>query len=245
MRRWCSPGNQSGRDFATNRLVYNISAYPSSAPVAICHHDIDRWTHAPGLGDRSTKREHCVLAERSGGSPVTAALDARTVASSLIAGAATGLRSTSGLAAIITAGSKGRLPQKLQQRRYRSVTLLLTAGELIADKLPGTPARTAPRGLIPRVVLGGVSADRLAPAHRRFPAAAVLLGSAAAVGSAFGGRAARSRLSARIGPIPAALVEDAITGLLAATAPWIARRNTTGTPTPVPASSPAGPSSVG
>src|SRR6267378_2756278 len=37
------------------------------------------------------------------------------------------------------------------------VLTLLALGELIADQLPSTPSRTAPAGLIARMVLGGLS----------------------------------------------------------------------------------------
>jgi hypothetical protein len=44
---------------------------------------------------------------------------------------------------------------------------LLAFIELIADKLPGTPARTAPVGLIARIVLGGASGVHLRSARER------------------------------------------------------------------------------
>src|SRR5437899_2947989 len=45
-----------------------------------------------------------------------------------------------------------------------TLVTLLALAELIIDKLPQTPARTAPFGLIARIVLGPYAAWRLRPA---------------------------------------------------------------------------------
>jgi uncharacterized membrane protein len=43
---------------------------------------------------------------------------------------------------------------------------LLAVVELVADQLPSTPSRTAPPGLIARIVLGGLSGAGLALSGR-------------------------------------------------------------------------------
>jgi len=70
---------------------------------------------------------------------------------------------------------------------------LLALLELGVDKLPWTPARTAPPGLISRIIFGGLSGACLA-AGLASVAVGALLGAAGAVAGAFGGYQARTRL---------------------------------------------------
>jgi uncharacterized membrane protein len=86
----------------------------------------------------------------------------------LLLGCVTGLRSLTPPAAVCWAAHFGWLNLVGTKLAFmdRPVTLilltLLAVAELVADKLPKTPARTAPPGLIARVVLGGLCGVSLA-----------------------------------------------------------------------------------
>ena len=134
-----------------------------------------------------------------------------SVRQSLLIGLATGCRSQSGLAAIsLTPAGPGRA-DRLLHRTGRVGAVLQVGGEAVADKLPITPARTAPPAVYVRLGLGALTAGVLASRRRGaiVPAAFVgLLGSAA---SSYGGVRARSALAARAGSdLPGALAEDAL-----------------------------------
>jgi uncharacterized membrane protein len=89
---------------------------------------------------------------------------------------------------------------------------LLALLELVADKLPATPARTAPPGLIGRVVLGGLCGACLAASGMTSIAAGAFLGAAGGVAGAFGGYQARTRLvrALKVPDIVIACLEDAV-----------------------------------
>jgi uncharacterized membrane protein len=71
---------------------------------------------------------------------------------------------------------------------------LFALGELIADKLPTTPNRTRPAGLIGRAILGGVSGAILAIAGSQSLVLGALLGAIGAISAAFAGFQVRTRL---------------------------------------------------
>ena len=82
----------------------------------------------------------------------------------------------------------------------RAAAYLAAAAELIGDKLPRVPNRTAPVGLAFRIVSGACVARALL--RRRGHTAAVgalALGAAAAIASAFGGLRLRLALTRRLG----------------------------------------------
>lgn len=84
--------------------------------------------------------------------------------------------------------------------------------ELIADKLPSTPKRTAPRGLIVRILSGGLSGAAIAAAGLQSVVACAVLGAGGGIAGAFGGYEARTRL-VRALDVPDFLIactEDAI-----------------------------------
>jgi uncharacterized membrane protein len=92
------------------------------------------------------------------------------------------------------------------------VVTLLAIGELIADKLPKTPSRTAPVGLTARIVLGGASTAALAVSARANLPLAVVAGAVGGIVGAFGGYNIRHSLVAKSG-MPdylVALAEDAV-----------------------------------
>jgi uncharacterized membrane protein len=92
------------------------------------------------------------------------------------------------------------------------VVTLLAIGELIADKLPKTPSRTAPVGLTARIVLGGASAAALAVSTRAGVPLAAVAGVIGGVAGAFGGYNVRHFLAAkmRLPDFAVAIAEDLV-----------------------------------
>ena len=127
-----------------------------------------------------------------------------------LAGAATGLRSTVGMAALINAGVPG-LPRQLTGHAAKAAASLGAAAELVADKLPSAPDRLEPAGLGGRTVLARGAKDPLLPA--------VVVAAAAALLSARIGHDVRAAASKRVPPAAAATAEDMVAlGLAAASA---------------------------
>lgn len=98
------------------------------------------------------------------------------------------------------------------------ILTLLAAGELVADKLPRTPKRTAPPGLVGRMVTGGVAGACVAVGGGQAALPGAVLGVAGGLVGAFVGYNLRLRLVNGLGvrDIYVALVEDlvAIAGCL-------------------------------
>lgn len=84
--------------------------------------------------------------------------------------------------------------------------------EFVVDKLPKTPSRTAPLGLIARVVLGGLSGASLCTAAGQSIAFGAVLGGLGGVTGAFAGYGLRTRLvrTLKLPDFVIALVEDAV-----------------------------------
>ena len=74
------------------------------------------------------------------------------------------------------------------------VFTVLALMELVADKLPTTPNRTAPRGLIARIVMGGLTGACVAAAGTRGALSGALVGVVGALAGSFGGYQARTGL---------------------------------------------------
>ena len=93
-----------------------------------------------------------------------------------------------------------------------AIFTVLAIGELIADKLPSAPARTAPPGLIGRIVLGGLSGACVAVAGAQSIAIGAILGALGGVAGAFGGYQVRTRLvkALKAPDVAIALLEDAV-----------------------------------
>ena len=92
---------------------------------------------------------------------------------------------------------------------------ILTAGavvELIVDKLPKTPSRKSPVGLIARFVLGGLSGAALCAAANQSMVLGAVLGGVGGVAGAFAGYEARTRLvkALNVPDTVVALLEDAV-----------------------------------
>jgi hypothetical protein len=134
-----------------------------------------------------------------------------------LAGAATGLRSTVGLSALINQRAGG-LPPPLRHRLARPAAGVGVAVELVLDKLPSTGSRLEPAGLAGRAVFAAVAGAALARAAGRPIAPAIVVAVAAAVASAKAGHDARAALSERFPAFVVAEAEDAIAVLLAVAA---------------------------
>jgi uncharacterized membrane protein len=89
---------------------------------------------------------------------------------------------------------------------------LLAVAELIVDKLPNTPNRTAPLGLIARIVTGGLTGACVSVGGGRSALAGAGLGVIGGVVGCFGGYHARARLvkSLRQPDFNVAVVEDLV-----------------------------------
>ena len=151
-----------------------------------------------------------------------------TLLLSLLIGILAGLRSLTAPAIIAWGVYLGRLRLEGPLALIGSVPsvavlTLLAAGELVADKLPGTPNRTAPLGLIARVVTGGLSGACIAAAAGQGAFIGALPGAVGGVAGCFAGYQARTRLVKALGTsdIYVALLEDlaAVAGCL-----WIVMR---------------------
>ncbi len=92
------------------------------------------------------------------------------------------------------------------------VFTVLAVGELIADKLPRTPSRKAPRGFAARVALGAFTGMTLCVAAQKSPGAGAALGGLGAVVGTLGGYEARTRLvkGLKVPDFVIALLEDAV-----------------------------------
>ena len=87
---------------------------------------------------------------------------------------------------------------------------VLALVELVADQLPGTPARTAPIGLSARIVTGGLCGACLAVAGGAALAVGAVSGAIGGVAGAFGGYHTRVGLvrSLRVPDVAIAVPED-------------------------------------
>jgi uncharacterized membrane protein len=90
---------------------------------------------------------------------------------------------------------------------------LLALTELVTDKLPQTPSRTAPPGLIARVVMGALTGASVATAGAQGTVVGALVGIVGAMAGTFGGYQARTRLVKLLGTpdFVVAVLEDLVT----------------------------------
>jgi len=138
-------------------------------------------------------------------------------------GLSTGMRSFTPLAAVCWFAYLDHLPV---QNTWASWTAhpaavgLSTAaalGEYIGDKLPNTPNRTAPLGLIGRLTLGGLVGAIVATALRRPVLGGLALGALGAVVGTYGGFSLRRSLTHGSGlpDLPVALAGDVTSATIA------------------------------
>jgi uncharacterized membrane protein len=93
-----------------------------------------------------------------------------------------------------------------------AIFAVLALGELVADKLPFAPPRTAPLGLIARIALGGLSGGCIGLAGSQSPVSGSILGALGGIAGAYGGYQVRTRTVKAL-KVPDALVavlEDAV-----------------------------------
>jgi len=133
-------------------------------------------------------------------------------------GVLAGMRSMAGPAVLgrllkagVLDGAKGPLAL-VSKPGIGVATGIMTLGEMVADKLPIAPNRTAAGPLLGRAVLGGVAGAALFQAQRRSAMAGGLIGAAAAVGAAYAAFEIRKQAVRRLGWRDGlvALAEDAV-----------------------------------
>lgn len=104
-----------------------------------------------------------------------------------------------------------------------AIFTLLAVVEFVADKLPKTPSRTSPPGLIARILMGGLSGACVAESGGQGVLVGAVLGAVGGVVGCFGGYQARTRLVKASGKpdIYIAILEDmvAVAGSL-----WVVSR---------------------
>jgi uncharacterized membrane protein len=88
----------------------------------------------------------------------------------------------------------------------------LALAELVADKLPSTPGRTQPLGLIARFLTGGLSGAAVAVSGASSLAFGAVLGAAGGIAGAFVGYQVRTRLvkALKVPDFVIAVLEDAV-----------------------------------
>ena len=93
-----------------------------------------------------------------------------------------------------------------------AIFTLLALVELVADKLPSTPSRTKPVGLIARIVLGGLSGAGVAVSGAQSIVLGAVLGAVGGIAGAFAGYQVRTRLvkALEVPDLVIALLEDAV-----------------------------------
>jgi uncharacterized membrane protein len=142
-------------------------------------------------------------------------------------GAASGSRSTAGVAALAaTSGpeDRGAVAGRLGGRTGTTLSALAAAGEFAGDKLPSTPTRTGLPPLLARAAAGAVAAGAVATRDGDDPAAPAVIGLVTAVATTFLAVRARAAAAERLGSDrPGAVAEDALAALLA----WLGSRRTT------------------
>ena len=87
---------------------------------------------------------------------------------------------------------------------------VLAVTEIIFDKLPNTPNRTAPPGLIGRIVTGGLTGACVSLGGGRSAVAGAGLGVLGGIVGCFGGYQVRARLARSLPDFNIALVEDLV-----------------------------------
>jgi uncharacterized membrane protein len=83
-------------------------------------------------------------------------------------------------------------------------------GELISDKLPMIPKRTAPAPLMARIVTGGLCGACLCAAAGKSLVAGALLGGIGGIVGAFAGYDIRRRLDLHVNDLVVAICEDVV-----------------------------------
>ncbi|MFD9663526.1 hypothetical protein ACFWAY_18175 [Rhodococcus sp. NPDC059968] len=109
--------------------------------------------------------------EKVAGRRADPAAERSSTVRSAVIGVASGLRSSTGIAAALLSSRQG----PAHRTRLLGATALV-GGELVADKHPNVPSRLAPPALAGRVAAGGAGAAALAHRDRADTASALILG---------------------------------------------------------------------
>jgi uncharacterized membrane protein len=132
-------------------------------------------------------------------------------------GVVAGLRSLTAPAVVAWAAHLGCLQLHGTQLSFMASAItvgiftVLALGEFYADQLPSTPARTAPVGLIARILTGALSGASLALAGGQTLAIGAALGAVGGIVGAFAGYQVRTGLvkALKVRDLVIALAEDA------------------------------------
>ena len=133
-------------------------------------------------------------------------------------GVVCGLRSLTAPAVVAWAAHRGWLHLNHARLHFLGSTAavmvfaLFAVVELVADQLPSAPNRTAPPGLIARIVLGALCGAAIAASGTQSIAIGAVLGAAGGVTGAFGGYQVRTRLvkALKVPDFVIATLEDAV-----------------------------------
>jgi uncharacterized membrane protein len=133
-------------------------------------------------------------------------------------GVVCGLRSLTAPAVVAWAAHRGWLHLNHARLHFLGSTAavvvfsLFAVVELVADQLPSAPSRTAPPGLIARIVLGALCGAAIAASGTQSIAIGAVLGAAGGVTGAFGGYQVRTRLvkALKVPDFVIATLEDAV-----------------------------------
>jgi hypothetical protein len=149
----------------------------------------------------------------------------RDLLPSALLGAASGMRSTVGLAAVVAEGDPDGLPEVLRHRLAKPAAAVAVAAELVLDKMPFTGSRLEPAGMAGRLVFAGAAAGLAASRSARNVAAATLVAAASAAVTAKVSHDLRARLARTAPDWVVAIVEDLVALTVAAAG---CRRSTLG-----------------
>ena len=127
-----------------------------------------------------------------------------TLALSFLIGVFAGLRSLTPAAVTAWAAHLGwlKLPHTLSWIGTAPAVAVFSAlalVELVIDKLPTTPSRTAPLRLIARILMGGLTGACVAASGAQMVALGAVLGIVGGIVGCFGGYQARTRLVKALG----------------------------------------------
>jgi uncharacterized membrane protein len=134
-------------------------------------------------------------------------------------GVVSGLRSLTAPAVVAWAAHRGWINLNHTPLQFMGSTAavviftLFAVVELVADQLPSAPSRTAPPGLIARIVLGALCGAAIAVSGAQSIAMGAVLGATGGVAGAFGGYQVRTRLvkALKVPDFVIATLEDAVT----------------------------------
>jgi uncharacterized membrane protein len=133
-------------------------------------------------------------------------------------GVISGLRSLTAPAVVAWAAHRGWINLNHTPLQFMGSTAavvvftVFAVVELVADQLPSAPSRTAPPGLIARIVLGALCGAAIAVSGAQSIAMGAVLGAAVGVAGAFGGYQIRTRLvkALKVPDFVIATLEDAV-----------------------------------